>query len=490
MTKSILLTWSSVCFCIFSGFFNSALALDPPPKHNTSLNTYTLNADLKPIPEGAYQVAKATFLPDASESLFSGRTTAYDYNSQSNCDDKSRLYTTRNCSYPRAVLASSACPFLPGYYTQCKCLPQFKFTSCNSPYILGGGSCDGKYAACVCPSPVAMYYPNDYCTQYCEGKCIAKSCSPDRDETGCQYGTGYTSDGCGGTRAYCKACSPSSDETGCQYGTYSCSDGCGGTRTCCSAKPADPCEGVSCGSNAYCSGGSCYCNSGYEGNPNSGCTKTKTCTADSCSGYSLSSCPSNGICSSCTVTNSDCTTGSKKYKLTGCNSGYELSGGSCVKKATCTAKSCSGYTLSSCPTGASCSSCTVKNSNCTNGATKYKKTGCKSGYKDCNGSCIAKTECCGGCSSGQECKNGSCVNKDPCAGVSCGSGQHCMTGGSLIGQCCSHDLAIGYKISSNSMSEAEEICRANYYYNVVRIRTNCPNYTDVEYYVECSDKWM
>ena len=115
MTKSILLTWSSVCFCILNGFFNSALALDPPPKHNTSFNTYTLNADLKPIPEGAYQVAKATFLPDASESLFSGRTTAYDYNSQSNCDDKSRLYTTRNCSYPRAVLASSACPFLPGY---------------------------------------------------------------------------------------------------------------------------------------------------------------------------------------------------------------------------------------------------------------------------------------------------------------------------------------------------------------------------------------
>ena len=48
MTKSILLTWSSVCFCILNGFFNSALALDPPPKHNTSFNTYTLNADLKP----------------------------------------------------------------------------------------------------------------------------------------------------------------------------------------------------------------------------------------------------------------------------------------------------------------------------------------------------------------------------------------------------------------------------------------------------------
>ena len=68
--------------------------------------------------------------------------------------------------------------------------------------------------------------------------------------------------------------------------------------------------------------------------------------------------------------------------------------------------------MSSCPTGASCSSCTVKNSNCTNGDTKYKKTGCKSGYKDCNGSCISTSSCCGGCPSGQECSNGTCVSTE------------------------------------------------------------------------------
>ena len=126
MTKSILLTWSSVCFCILNGFFNSALALDPPPKQNISLQV----ADLNSISSDSYQVAKATFLPDASESLFSGKTTAYDYNDKNynkagTCNDKSSLYTTGNCSYPRAVLASSQCPFLPGYYTQCKCLPQY-----------------------------------------------------------------------------------------------------------------------------------------------------------------------------------------------------------------------------------------------------------------------------------------------------------------------------------------------------------------------------
>ena len=40
----------------------------------------------------------------------------------------------------------------------------------------------------------------------------------------------------------------------------------------------------------------------------------------------------------------------------------------------------------------------------------------KSGYKDCNGTCIASSTCCGGCPSGQECKNGSCQDTvDYCA---------------------------------------------------------------------------
>lgn len=31
------------------------------------------------------------------------------------------------------------------------------------------------------------------------------------------------------------------------------------------------------------------------------------------------------------------------------------------------------------------------------------------GKKDCNGSCISTSECCGGCPSGQKCENGSCI---------------------------------------------------------------------------------
>ena len=112
--------------------------------------------------------------------------------------------------------------------------------------------------------------------------------------------------------------------------TYNCSNGCGAnTRKRCVActnkitsKPA----------NSTYTYSSCYdgttkqiqtgwkCNSGYH---QKGSTCEKDCKANSCSGYSLSSCPANGNCSSCTVTNSDCSTGSKKYKITSCKSGYK-----------------------------------------------------------------------------------------------------------------------------------------------------------------------
>ena len=39
--------------------------------------------------------------------------------------------------------------------------------------------------------------------------------------------------------------------------------------------------------------------------------------------------------------------------------------------------------------------------------------------KDCNGSCIAKTECCGGCRIGQKCENGSCVTVATCPTITC-----------------------------------------------------------------------
>ncbi len=267
-----------------------------PLLQDTDSHTYTHILGLEPIPN-SYQLAKATFLPDAAESVFGNRDSLdKDYNS-ADCADKSSLYTTKNCTYPRAVVYTSKCPFAPGYYKECACLPQFKISSCTSPKILSSPTCNGKAASCICPASVSLVYTNDRCTQYCDGNCIAKSCTPTASETGCKYGTTSASNNCGGTRTVCKPCNltpcsgisskpanssyttssctdcsgtktintgwscnsgyhqsgsscvkdctPATNETGCSYGTYSCSDGCGGTRTCCSACSKPTCSGIS-----------------------------------------------------------------------------------------------------------------------------------------------------------------------------------------------------------------------------------------------------
>ena len=430
MRKSVLLTLLSFCYCIGIGIFNTALAFDTQPYIITHQPTYT--AELKPMPSDSYQLAKATFLPDAGESKFSGYKLDGDYNPKGNCSDKNSLYTTKNCTYPKAIVAASQCPFLPGYYTDCVCLPKFKITSCNDPYILGGDNCEGKYEKCVCKPSVSMYYPNDYCTQRCEGQYVAKSCLPDSDETGCQYGTGYTSDGCGGTRIYCKACVPSSDETGCSFGTTSCSDGCGGTRKCCKE---DPCKNVSCGTNAYCSNGTCLCNSGYEGNAKSGCTKiyVDPCSGVSCGSYAYCS---NGACYCNSGYEGDAKAGCTKIdpcKNVTCGSNTSCSNGICIcnagfvgdAKTGCTPlKTCVAGGSESCTGVTSCSSGQVSTSSCKDcsGTIRYScraKTCAEKGMKDCNGSCIAKTECCGGCRIGQKCENGSCVTVATCPTITC-----------------------------------------------------------------------
>ncbi len=82
------------------------------------------------------------------------------------------------------------------------------------------------------------------------------------------------------------------------------------------------------------------------------------CVAESCSGYTLTSCPANGTCSSCQAGST------KKYKLTSCKSGYTMSGNTCV--AECKYEDeCSGFTATSCTNGIkdSCTAC---------GVTKYK----------------------------------------------------------------------------------------------------------------------
>ena len=162
-------------------------------------------------------MARATFLPGASKTdfKFSGNTSEGDYNQATSCEDKSKLYTTSNCKYPRAVVAASRCPFLAGYYTECKCLSQFNKTSCTAPYILGGTSCDGKYEKCVCPANATCSSCSKQTTTCGGGATMYKM-------TGCQ--SGYTQEGNSCVTGYIKGLTSCSNQ--------SCCSGCESLETC------------------------------------------------------------------------------------------------------------------------------------------------------------------------------------------------------------------------------------------------------------------
>ena len=383
MKKYVLQTLVPFCYYIGIGFFNTAMAFDAPPYAITHQLTHTF--ELKPISSDSYQISKATFLPDYVENGFSGNKLDDDYNGmEGDCKNIDNLYTTKNCTYPKAVVAASLCPFLPGHYTRCECLPQFKITSCNTPYILGGDNCDGKYEKCVCPATVSLTCPNDKCISTCDGKCINKTCSPWSSQINCTNGTKSCDDGCCGTNRKC--CIPCTDKittkpSNSSYTTSKCTDG-NGTHD------------INSG---------WVCNSGYH-EKNGECEKD--CNATNCSGFPLSNKPDNANFSTCTITATNCSTDGERYKIDSCLDGYTLDGGSC-RAQTCADKGMKDCNGSCIATSECCGGC-GSGEKCSNG-TCVAKTCAEKGMKDCNGSCIATSECCGDCPNGQTCKNGSCV---------------------------------------------------------------------------------
>ena len=140
------------------------------------------------------------------------------------------------------------------------------------------------------------------------------------------------------------------------------------------------------------------------------------CGACSTTTYPLSSCPTNGSCSSCYD-------GSYHYKLNSCDSCYHISGSSCVAdtcadggfESSCTAKACSSSNTSSYTTcedksycGLSCKKKTTGNCNCTTQdattsvgyySTNPNKDDCDAGYID--------SETCGQGNSCKVCADGS-----------------------------------------------------------------------------------
>ena len=287
------------------------------------------------------------------------------------CKDEYK-YTSSNCSGNYTTSGTSC----EGKYNQCVCKSEFKYNSsnCSGEYEVSGTSCGGNYNGCtIRPECTVSSKSCTYgCAEYnsCD-RCTSCKSNPDCDvsDKSCTYGcASYNS---------CSKCTSCKDNPDCSATAVSCDYGCASTNSC----------GIctSCSGNPDCDVADKSCDYGCAATNSCGkCTSCKSCPpSDPCSGVS---CGSNAYCS-----------GGSCY----CNSGYEgnaSSGCTAVSKDPCKGVSCSGGKV------------------CSNGSCV-----CPSGKKECNGSCISSSECCGGCPSGKKCSNGTCVT-DHTHSYSCPSG--------------------------------------------------------------------
>ena len=390
--------------------FNTSSLYAAPP-----LTDHTLHTPLSLMPEplsGSHDTLKLAatwWLPDWQGSQGSrgsdddgGGDIVKD---DSDCMKHYNLYAT--CPSPK--LSTGVVHPVAGMTCQksCYCPSEYQYTSsnCSGKYTVSGGSCDGKYNACVCKSEYSQNSSNcngEYrpagescdgnynrcemrpecavsslsCTYGCAGynscdRCTSCKSNPDCDvsDKSCTYGcASYNS---------CSKCTSCKSNPDCSATAVSCDYGCASTNSC----------GIctSCSGNPDCNVSDKSCDCGCSSTNSCGkCTSCKSCPpSDPCSGVS---CGSNAYCS-----------GGSCY----CNSGYEgnaSSGCTAVSKDPCKGVSCSGGKV------------------CSNGSCV-----CPSGKKECNGSCISSSECCGGCPSGKKCSNGTCVT-DHTHSYSCPSG--------------------------------------------------------------------
>ena len=533
-------------------FNTSSLYAAPPLADHTTHTPLSLMPEPLSGSRDTLKLAATWWLPDWQGSQGSrGSDDAGGGDHDGNCEKNYGMHTPSNidgryiCSkYNYNVTSSLKC------HVNCRCKDEYQYTSsnCSGKYTVSGSSCDGKYNDCVCKSEYSQNSSNcngEYrpagescdgnynrcemrpectvssmsCTYGCAGynscdRCTSCKSNPDCDvsDKSCTYGcasynscskctsckdnpdcsaTAVSCDyGCASTNS-CGICTSCSGNPDCNVSDKSCDCGCSSTNSCgkctsCkSCPPSDPCSGVSCGSNAYCSGGSCYCNSGYEGNASSGCTAVSKdpCKGVSCSGGKVCSngscvCPSgkkecNGSC----ISSSEC--------CGGCPSGKKCSNGTCVTDHT------HSY---SCPSGSQASSCSssqvqtgTPSKVCSCGATSgtcytcRPKTCAEQGKKECNGSCISTSECCGGCPSGQRCENGTCahVHNDVCPSgfqyLGCNPGetvldtakQYCGTCGAQLQRTC---YKCGYPTPAGV---CDGVCQSGYDYNS-STRCCCP----------------
>ena len=359
--------------------------------HTDDIMTHTALLPKPVASDNTFSLAATWWLPDWQGSR-SSRGSADDgggdiVKDDSDCMKHYNLYAT--CPSPK--LSTGVVHPVAGMTCQksCYCPSEYKYTSsnCSGNYTVSGGSCDGKYNDCVCKSefkynssncsgenqPSGTSCGGNYngctirpectvsskdCTYGCAGynscdRCTSCKSNPDCSVTAvsCDYGCASTNS-CG----ICTSCSGNPD---CNVTDKSCDCGCSSTNSCgkctsCkSCPPSDPCSGVSCGSNAYCSGGSCYCNSGYH-KSGSACVKDEVHTHSySCpSGYSTT----NSWGSSAQTASKTCSCGAASgtcYKAPAHTHSYSCPSGYSETK---TARSCK-TTSKRCSCGATSGTC-------------------------------------------------------------------------------------------------------------------------------------
>ena len=356
--------------------FNTSSLYAAPP-----LTDHTTHTPLSLMPEplsgshDTFSLAATWWLPDWQGSR-SSRGSADDgggdiIKDDSDCMKHYNLYAT--CPSPK--LSTGVVHPVAGMTCQksCYCPSEYKYTSsnCSGKYTVSGGSCDGKYNDCVCKSEYSQNSSNcngEYrpAGESCEGNYNRCEMRPECtvSSMSCTYGcAGYNS---------CDRCTSCKSNPDCDVSDKSCTYGCASYNSCSKC--------TSCKSNPDCSATAVSCDYG--------CASTNSC----------------GICTSCSG-NPDCDVADKSCDY-GCAATNSC--GKCTSCKSCSNTCDSGYSLTA------CSSSQVQTASKTNqcGNSCYScraKTCAEQGKKDCNGSCIAKSECCGGCSDGQTCQNGTCV---------------------------------------------------------------------------------
>ena len=361
-------------------FNTSSLYAAPPLTDHTQHTPLSLMPEPLSVSRDTFSLAATWWLPDWQGGQSSrGSDDAGGGDHDGNCEKNYGMHTPSNidsryicAKYNYNVTSSLKC------HVNCRCKDEYQYTSsnCSGKYTVSGSSCEGKYNACVCKSEYSQNSSNcngEYrpAGESCDGNYNRCEMRPECtvSSMSCTYGcASYNS---------CSKCTSCKSNPDCSATAVSCDYGCASTNSC----------GIctSCSGNPDCNVSDKSCDCGCSSTNSCGkCTSCKSCPpSDPCSGVS---CGSNAYCS-----------GGSCY----CNSGYEgnaSSGCTAVSKDPCKGVSCSGGKV------------------CSNGSCV-----CPSGKKECNGSCISSSECCGGCPSGKKCSNGTCVT-DHTHSYSCPSG--------------------------------------------------------------------